>query len=97
MNISCVVKASEVVDVPVTLSIELFESNGYPGLIRTPILELTNGSCTKSILIFNSFRRDQSGFYVCTANTLLTSINQTPLSTSKTLVVTVGESIIIIM
>lgn len=91
MNISCVVETSEVVDVPVTLSIELFNSNGHPRFITTSILKLTNSSCTKSILNFDSFGRDHSGFYVCTANTGLNSVHQTPISTSKSIVVTVGE------
>lgn len=95
VNITCMVQWTEFVDVPISLSIELLDHKGYPRLITAPILNLTSSYRTKSVLMLNSFGRDQSGFYACKANTVLSSVYQTPVSTSRTAVVTVGEIIII--
>ena len=88
VTLICTVELSPVVDVPVTLNVQLSDPAG--NLLNTTPPSVSGSS----IAMISSFGRAQSGIYTCRANISSTSsylINSRPLFTTKK--VTVGEII----
>ena len=66
VTVTCTVELSNVTDIPVTVNMVW---TGPAGFNTTKITQHVTGSTTTyiSTVMVNSFRRDQSGVYTCTA------------------------------
>ena len=74
VNLNCSVELSPFVDVPVNVTTQL---SGPAGVIITPVTNSVMESTTRytSVVMINSFRRVQSGEYICTATVELVTAN----------------------
>ena len=89
VTMTCTVELSPVVDVPVTVNIQLSDPAGRTLTTTTPTV---SGSSYTAIATVNSFGRDESGNYTCTANITSSSLFLTNSRSKSTMAhVTVGE------
>ena len=78
VTLTCTVKLSPAVDVPVMVNIHLSDPAGSPLNITLPVVSESSYTTTAMI---STFGRNQSGIYICTVNT--TSILTFPFITSS--------------
>ena len=91
VTLKCTAELSPLVDVPVTVNVQLTDPSGSP-LITTP--PAVSGSTYTTIAIISSFGRNQSGDYICTATLISVSLfltNSQPQTAVNN--VTVGKNI----
>ena len=89
VTLICTVVLSPAVDVPVTVNIHLNDPVGSPLITTTPSV---SGSNYTSTAMVNSFRREDSGLYMCRvsiSSTLPFIRNSNPKSVASK--VTIGE------
>ena len=87
VTLTCTVTLSEIVDVSVTVNIQMSDPAGSPLTTTTP--SVTGFTYTITTMI-SSFGREQSGFYTCRVG-----ISGSSRSWSVTKKVTVGEKFIL--
>lgn len=72
VTLICTVELSSAVDVPVTVNVQLIAPSGSP---LTTTLPSVSGLTYTTTAMINSFGRNQSGVYACTATVDLVTVN----------------------
>ena len=93
VTLTCTVELSPSVDVPVTVNVHLSDPAGSPLNITTLRLSVSGSNFTASaIATVNSFGREESGNYTCTADITSSSLFFTKSGSKSTIAYfTVGE------
>ena len=89
VTMTCTVELSPAIDVPITVNIHLSDPAGRTLTTTTPAV---SGSNYTAIAMVNSFGRNESGNYTCTADIASSSLFFTNSGSKSTMAhVTVGE------
>ena len=94
VTLTCTVELSLAVDVPVTVNVHLSDPAGSPLITTTTSV---SGSNYTTIAMVNSFGREESGNYTCTADITSSSLFFTKSGSKSTIsYFTVGKERIIV-